>query len=156
MDYISIAEVPFAYAFWLIIIEAALEESSIGVEPLALHELAILEVADVLHSSLLEDVGALAVLLALLPLTGVDVSGLLFAGVDHDSLSVALSTEPVAIVTAYSGVDLLSDSALEVLLPGALVGVLHLLGALLGVSVRALAFSVLEIIRVRTRFTISS
>ena len=114
---VAILEVPGAGALGLIVHEGALEIEAIGVDPLTGRELAILPVARHLHTRLLEQVGAIAALLAVLPPAGVDVTVL----VGEDALAVAPSILPVAMVLANAVVEHLADVFLDVLIPAALV-----------------------------------
>ena len=125
----------------MIIVEVALKESSIGVQPFATNKLAVLEHTDVLHSSLLENVSTLSIFLSVLPLSRVNVTGLALGGVDHDSFTVSLSVKPVSVVASEAGIDLFSDSVLLIVSPGARVSVFGLLCSALGVSVESLSVS---------------
>ena len=67
VDLIVVGEVPDTLALRLVVVELAFVVGSVGVLPAALHDLSTLEGANVLLASLEENVGALAVLLSVLP-----------------------------------------------------------------------------------------
>ena len=69
LELVTIFEVPDSLAFWFVILELALEVDTIGVDPLAIFDVAIVPVSGHLHASLLEGVRAVALLLAVLPPT---------------------------------------------------------------------------------------
>ena len=66
-ELVTIFEVPDSLAFWFVILEFALEVDTIGVDPLAILDVAIVPVSGHLHACLLEGVGTVALLLAVLP-----------------------------------------------------------------------------------------
>ena len=111
---------PSALALWFVIIEVAFKVGSVRIEPLALDELSVFKCADVLHPRLLEHIRALPFLLAILPLTGVDV----FVLVDHYALAMPFAVFPISVVLAYSEVSLLTDPVLVVVFPVSAIGVL--------------------------------
>ena len=122
-DLVSIIECPCAHALGLVIVETALEEAAVGVDPLALHHLALHEHAHVLLAGTVKHIGAFAVLLALGPVARVHIVVL----VGHDALAVALVLLPVPVVGAdhaavLVAVDLLADAVLHAVLPLAFVG----------------------------------
>ena len=109
-DNVAVLEMPLTVTFWLIIVEVALEVCLIWIDPLAGDELSIFEGAHILHASVLEDVGALAVLFTILPLARVDVLIL----VNHNSLTMSVAFFPVTIVGADTSIVLLADTVLLV------------------------------------------
>ena len=137
---VSVSEVPAASPLWLVAAELALEVGAVWIQPLATHELSILELSDVFLGGVIEDVGALAILLAISPVARVNV----FVSVGHDSLSMALAGLPVAVVLAHLRVLLLADALLEIVLPLSLVSDWLLLGALSSVGVFSLSVSHLQ------------
>eukprot|EP00354_Favella_ehrenbergii_P010011 CAMPEP_0170466672 /NCGR_PEP_ID=MMETSP0123-20130129/10541_1 /TAXON_ID=182087 /ORGANISM="Favella ehrenbergii, Strain Fehren 1" /LENGTH=224 /DNA_ID=CAMNT_0010732853 /DNA_START=58 /DNA_END=730 /DNA_ORIENTATION=- len=146
LDDVAVCEFPAASSLGLVESEVALEEGTVGVEPFTFHELAVLEGANVFLARLLEDVGALAVLLASDPVARVDI----FVDVGHDALAAALTILPVTVVLAHTSIFLLADAMLLVVNPGTLVGNLLLFGALgtIGVFTLAFAFATNEVARV--------
>ena len=128
---VAVGKFPIANTLRLIESEVALEGGAVRVEPLALHELAILEVTNILLHCLLKDVGALTILLSAGPVTRVHI----FINVGHHTLSVALTVFPVAVVLADSSVLLLANTVFAVVKPHAGVGDDFILGGLVGVSV---------------------
>ena len=97
---------PFTLSFWLVESEAALKVGSVGITPLSLHEVSILESANVLFARQFKDVGALTVFLSIGPVTGVDV--LIF--VSHNAFTMTLTILPVAIIFTDILVLLLADA----------------------------------------------
>ena len=114
---VAVAEVPGTFALRLVVGKAALEVDSVGVDPLAGGDLASLPLSTHLHSSLLEDVGAVALLLAVLPPSGVDVTVL----VGEHAFAVATAVLPVTMVLTDSAVCHLADATLLVLFPATVV-----------------------------------
>jgi hypothetical protein len=105
--------VPASGTLGLVLIEFSFEVASVRVNPLAADELSVLEVADVLLASLIDDVGAFAGLLSALPVAGVNVE----VGVGHDTLTVAFAGLPVAVVVADVDVFLLTDAGFLIIFP---------------------------------------
>lgn len=116
---VSSIEVPFASTFWHIVVERALEVAAVRVLPFTLNQLTLLVAANKFLARLVENVGALAFLLTVGPLSRVDI----LIHIVHDTLTVTLSVEPVAVVGANTTIGLFADSALEIFLPGAAIGV---------------------------------
>ena len=147
LHFVSIFEAPAALALWLIIVEAALEAGSIGVDPLALNHLALHKNANVLLASLLKDIGAFSVFGAFLPVAGVNILVL----VSHDTLAVAAVVLPVAVVSADLAavlitVDLLANAAFLAGSPLTLVGDRSLLVVAPGVVLKG-AFAVSQLVK---------
>jgi len=117
LDNVSVGEVPFTLSLWLVKSEGALEVGTVGISPLSVHEVAILETSNVLLSCLFEDVSTLSVLLSLSPVARVDVLVL----VSHHAFSVTFTLLPVAVILTDILVCLFTDSALLIVFPGALI-----------------------------------
>lgn len=117
LDLVSISEVPFTLALGLVVVELALEEGVVGVDPLSGDHLSLAPFTDKLLASLEENEGATAFLLALDPGTRVHV----LVVVLHHTFAVAFTIGPVAVVHTDTGVHLFADAALHVIGPGALV-----------------------------------
>ena len=114
---ISVFEGPSALALRFVIFEVAVETCSVGVDPLAIHHLAFHEDASVLLSCFLKNVGTFTLLLAFDPVAAVEVC----VFVSHDSLTMAKSILPIAVINTFVCVDLLADARLEVVFPTALI-----------------------------------
>lgn len=110
---VSICKVPLALSFRLIVAKVALKEGAVRVKPLATDKLSIFEGADIFFFSLEEDVGALAVLVAICPAARVHI----LVQVGHDSFAVTTTLLPVAVVFAHILIRLFSNSRLLVVLP---------------------------------------
>ena len=119
---VAILEEPGAGALWFVVLEATLEVDAVGIDPLALQQLALGPLTSHFHARCLEDVGAVALLLTVLPPAGVDIA----IDVSESALTVTTAILPVAVVLADISVDLLADAALHVLFPAALVAVARL------------------------------
>lgn len=116
---ISVLEIPFSMSLWLIIIEVALEESAVWIEPLSIYHLATFPAANILHASLFENICSSSILLATFPLSRVDI----FIFIYHDSFSVPLAIFPMTVILSYSSIGLLPYTMLIVIEPGSLIGV---------------------------------
>ena len=114
---VLVLEVPATGTLRLVESEVALEVGAVRVQPLATDKLSILEVSDVLLSSLCEDVSALSIFLSTAPVTRVDI----FIQVGHDALAVPLSRGPVPVIFTHLRIHLFADSILLVVRPRALV-----------------------------------
>ena len=114
---VAILKLPLALALWLVVVETPTELSSVGVQPPALHHLALRKVANVLLSSALEHVSSFSILLSARPVARIDV----VVCVGHHTLAVAPVVLPVTVVDANTWVDLLSDAALDTIGPLAVV-----------------------------------
>lgn len=121
LDNISVLKMPLALALRLVVFEVAVEVGPVGIEPLSVDDLAGLERAYELASRFVEDVGALALLVAVRPLARVNVA----VQVLHHALAVLLSFLPVARVLALPDVVLLANAVLQIIFPLAYV---HFLG----------------------------
>lgn len=133
LDLVAVDVMPAAWTLWLIIIESTLKVRSILVSPLSIDHLTALELAHILHTSLLEYIGSIAFLFAILPLAGVHI----FVLIDHNTLAIALTVLPVSVVATNARVDLQPNAVLVVVGPRSLVGVLDLFCSKLVVGVRA-------------------
>lgn len=134
---VSVHEDPLARTLGLVLVELAFEVGAVGVDPLSSHQLPVLVVANVLLPSLVDDVGALAFLVAVDPLARVDIR----IHVGHHALAVTVAVFPVAVVISDTNVLLLADAVLLVAVPLPAVGNRHLgfLGLLGGVSIDTLS-----------------
>ena len=110
---------PDAFALWFVVLEAALEVDSVGVDPSAIVQLALLPVAGHLHARFLEQVSAIAVFVAVLPPARVHVAVL----VSEDALTMAATVLPVAVVLANIVVELLADATFGVGNPATLIAI---------------------------------
>ena len=138
---ISVSKVPLSLSFWLIKSEGAFEIGSVRISPLALYKISILEAANILLSSLLEDVSALSVFLSSGPVSRVDV----FILVSHDSFAVTLAILPVAVIFTNIFVKLLANTVLLIVCPGTFIrAIASLLRALGSIGVLSLAGSNLQ------------
>ena len=97
---------PLADTLRHVVVEVAFKECSVRVLPFSVSEVASTEVSYELHASLVEDVSALSLLLAILPRARVDV----FGHVDHDPFPMLFSVFPVAIVLTEPSVVLFSNA----------------------------------------------
>ena len=138
LNEVAVGEFPATSTLGLVESEVALEGGAVGVEPLALDELTVLEAANVLLHCLEEDVSALTVLLSSSPVAGVDIS----IQVGHDAFAVALTVFPVAVVLADLSVLLLANSVFAVVKPDTLIsdGLLVATFASIGVVTCSLTF----------------
>ena len=138
---VSSCEVPLTSALWHIVVECAFKVASVAVLPFALDHLSLLVAANKLLIGLTKDVGALALLLAVSPFTGVYV----LVCVVHNTLTMTLAIFPVAIVSANITVGLLANAALQVVAPFAAISVCLLFTAWCNsVSVNALSVTELK------------
>ena len=110
LEGVAVLEEPDAFALRLVVRELALKVEPVGVNPLAGAQLGVLPLARHLHARLLEQVGAVAGLLAVLPPARVDVAVL----VGEDALTVAAAVLPVAVELANAVVQHLADALLAV------------------------------------------
>ena len=110
---------PNAVALWFVVLKATLEVDSIGVDPSAIVQLALLPVAGHFHARLFEQVCAIAVFVAILPPARVHVTVL----VSEDALTMAATVLPVAVVLANIVVELLADATFGVGNPAALIAI---------------------------------
>ena len=127
---------PNAVALWFVVLKATLEVDSIGVDPSAIVQLALLPVAGHLHARLLEQVCAIAVFVAILPPARVHVTVL----VGEDALTMAATVFPVAVVLANIVVELLADATFGVGNPAALIAIAIL------VTINAVSLSLASLI----------
>jgi len=136
---VSVDEDPLAGTLRLVLVEFAFEVGAVGVDPLSSDQLAVLVVANVLLTSLVDDVGAFAFLVAVDPLARIDIRIL----VGHDTLAVTVAVFPVAVVSSDTNVHLLTDAVLLVAVPLPAVGNRRLasFGHLGGVSIDTLSLS---------------
>lgn len=121
---------------WFVVLKLAFEISSVGEDPLALHNLIFLPVAHQPHTSIAVGVVASAVFLAELPPTRIGV----LIGVSIGALSMLDSVLPLAVVLALLLIDKPSDAVLLVVFEIALVFV--------AISVNILSFAVANAIDV--------
>ena len=128
-DIVSIFKAPDALSLWLVVIEVAAEEIAVALLPLSACHLTLSEISNVLLIGLSECVGALAVLLSAAPVSRVEVLIL----VRHHTFTMALAVAPVAVVGSHARVGLFTDTASQVLLPGAVVDAI--VGAFFGLEV---------------------
>ena len=137
---VAIGKFPASSTLGLVESKVALECGAVGVKPLAVDKLSVLESSDVLLACLEENVGSLSIFLSIGPVAGVNI----FIEVSHDALSVSVSVFPVAVVLAHLRVHLFANSVLAVVNPSALILDGFLLRALLGVSVVTLSVAFLN------------
>jgi len=114
---VAILEEPCALALRFVVLKVALEVNTVGIDPLARLKLAAGPLAAHFHASFLEDVGAVALLLAVFPPAGVDIT----VFVSEHALAMATAVFPVTVVLTNVIVGHLADAALDVLFPAALV-----------------------------------
>lgn len=135
LHFVLVPEREPAFPIGLVVHEGPVVHGSVGEDPLPLHQLVLVPGAFELklvghsysHGSVVEHVGALAVLLVLVPLARVDV----LVGVGVEALAVAHAELPLAVVLAFEvGVDHLADAVAGVLVVVALVAVLVGVGVL--------------------------
>lgn len=115
LECVSVLEVPSAGALRFVVREGSLEVEAVGVDPLTSCQASVLPVAGHLHACLLEHVCAVAHLLSILPPAGVNVT--IFVG--EDTLTVATSILPIAVILTDSVVDHFADTILDVVVPAA-------------------------------------
>ena len=129
---VSILEEPRTLASRFVVFEVALEVQAVGIDPLSVRQFRIHPVAAHLHAGLLEDISSVAVLLSVLPPTGVDIS----VFVSKDALAVTATPLPVTVVLSNVVVGHLSDTVFSIGRPITLVLVSRLV-----ISIRATAVS---------------
>ncbi len=114
---VAVGEHPLAGADWLVMLELSLEIGAIGEQPLAMDQLALVPGSLEAHSRVIEHIGALAVLLASVPLPRVDI----LIGICVKSLALLLPGSPVPIVLALVSVPESADPVFVVVSEFALV-----------------------------------
>ena len=139
LDNVSICKVPAALALRLVKTEVTLEESSVGVDPLAWDNQSVFEFTNVFFACFVKDICALSIFLSAFPFSRVNI----LVSVSHDSFSMAFSIFPVAIVLTLTDVVLSSDAWLSALLPRSFVLDLNLFGTLWWISVNTFTFTML-------------
>ena len=105
-DFVSVAEHPLAVPFWLVVIEVSFEVAAVRILPLPGDHLPLQELAYELLTRFCENVRSFSVLLAIRPVSRVNVS--IFIG--HHALAVAFTILPVAVVISDAFVVLFADS----------------------------------------------
>lgn len=113
LDLVPVFKRPLAVALRFVVVEVALEEVPVALQPFACHNFTFHENAYVLFIGQCECVGAFAVLLPVGPVARVEV----LRGVGHHSLAVALSILPVPVVLADSRVRLPANPRFKVCFP---------------------------------------
>ena len=116
---ISVLEIPFSVSLWLIIIEVALEEGAVWIQPFSLGHLSTSPGSNVFHASLFENISTLAVFLSFFPLSGIDI----FIIIYHDSFSVSFTLFPMAVILSYSCVGLLAYTVFIIFEPSSFVSI---------------------------------
>jgi hypothetical protein len=111
-DDVAVGKDPSATAFGFVVLEVALEVCSVGVGPSSGEESVFDPFSDILHSSCIEDVCSLAVLLSVQPITGEDI----LVRINEHSLSRFDPAVPLSVVLALITVDQSPDSVFEVAL----------------------------------------
>jgi hypothetical protein len=130
LNNVSVAEMPFALTLRLVIIELTLKVSTVGVTPLSRNNLTASPFTNKLHASLEEDVGALTMLLALLPVSRINI----LVGVGHNTFSVSEAVSPVSVVDTNSSIYHFTNTVLLVVLPSTNIFVLGGSSILIGLG----------------------
>ena len=120
LQFVAVLEDPLSLAVGLVISKAALIVGTVGVDPSAMNNLALLPLSVDLHARGLIEIGTGTLLLSPLPPARVDIT----VGVSENALSMSATVFPVAIVFSFAIVDYLANTVLEVLLPFTIILVL--------------------------------